>query len=57
MITVDDGHASFYHYAYPVFAKFDLPVTMYLTTGPWTVGGGSGLIAWHTRSSRRDGKR
>ena len=33
-ITVDDGHGSFYQYAYPVFAKFDFPVTMYLTTGP-----------------------
>ena len=34
VITVDDGHGSFYQYAYPVFAKFDFPVTMYLTTGP-----------------------
>ena len=34
VITVDDGHGSFYHYAYPVFAKFDFPVTVYLTTRP-----------------------
>jgi peptidoglycan/xylan/chitin deacetylase (PgdA/CDA1 family) len=34
VITVDDGHGSFYRYAYPVFAKFDFPVTVYLTTRP-----------------------
>ncbi len=34
VITVDDGHASFYRYAYPVLAKFDLPVTVYLATQP-----------------------
>ena len=34
VITVDDGHNSFYHHAYPVFAKFAFPVVVYLTTGP-----------------------
>jgi peptidoglycan/xylan/chitin deacetylase (PgdA/CDA1 family) len=34
VITVDDGHGSFYNYAYPIFAKFDFPVIVYLTTCP-----------------------
>jgi len=34
VITVDDGHRGFYEHGYPVFAKFNFPVTMYLTTGP-----------------------
>jgi peptidoglycan/xylan/chitin deacetylase (PgdA/CDA1 family) len=34
VITVDDGHLGFYKHAYPVFAKFNFPVTMYLATGP-----------------------
>ncbi len=32
-ITVDDGHADFYHHAFPVFQRYGLPATLYLTTG------------------------
>jgi peptidoglycan/xylan/chitin deacetylase (PgdA/CDA1 family) len=31
-ITVDDGHADFYHHAFPVFREWGLPATLYLTT-------------------------
>jgi peptidoglycan/xylan/chitin deacetylase (PgdA/CDA1 family) len=31
-ITVDDGHADFYHQAFPVFREWGLPATLYLTT-------------------------
>jgi peptidoglycan/xylan/chitin deacetylase (PgdA/CDA1 family) len=31
-ITVDDGYEDFYTWAYPVFAKYALPVTVYITT-------------------------
>ena len=33
-ITVDDGHRNFYEYAFPVFAKYGIPVTIYLVTKP-----------------------
>jgi peptidoglycan/xylan/chitin deacetylase (PgdA/CDA1 family) len=33
-ITVDDGHRNFYKYAFPVFAKYGIPVTVYLVTRP-----------------------
>ena len=33
-ITVDDGHRNFYEYAFPVFAKYEIPVTVYLVTKP-----------------------
>jgi peptidoglycan/xylan/chitin deacetylase (PgdA/CDA1 family) len=32
VITVDDGYEDFYTWAYPVFAKYELPVTVYVTT-------------------------
>lgn len=31
-ITVDDGHADFQRVAHPVFRRFGIPVTLYLTT-------------------------
>jgi peptidoglycan/xylan/chitin deacetylase (PgdA/CDA1 family) len=34
LFTVDDGHAEFADVAAPVFAEFDCPVTVFLTTGP-----------------------
>lgn len=34
LFTVDDGHAEFATAAAPVFAEFDCPVTVFLTTGP-----------------------
>jgi peptidoglycan/xylan/chitin deacetylase (PgdA/CDA1 family) len=34
VITVDDGHSSFYYHGYPVFSKFNYPVLVYLTTDP-----------------------
>ncbi|HEY2377998.1 MAG TPA: polysaccharide deacetylase family protein [Gemmatimonadaceae bacterium] len=34
LFTVDDGHAEFATVAAPVFAEFDCPVTVFLTTGP-----------------------
>ncbi len=33
-ITVDDGHRSFYKHAFPVFAKYGIPVIVYLVTRP-----------------------
>lgn len=32
MLTVDDGYADFYQYAFPLFKKYDIPVTVYITT-------------------------
>lgn len=32
-VTVDDGHRDFYRVAYPVFRKYRIPVTVFLTTG------------------------
>jgi peptidoglycan/xylan/chitin deacetylase (PgdA/CDA1 family) len=32
-ITVDDGHRDFYTHAFPLFQKYNLPATLYLTTG------------------------
>jgi peptidoglycan/xylan/chitin deacetylase (PgdA/CDA1 family) len=34
LFTVDDGYADFANVALPVFAEFDCPVTVFLTTGP-----------------------
>lgn len=34
LFTVDDGHAEFASVAAPIFAEFDCPVTVFLTTGP-----------------------
>ena len=34
LFTVDDGYAEFASVAAPVFAEFDCPVTVFLTTGP-----------------------
>ena len=31
-ITVDDGYEDFYTWAFPVFAKYELPVTVYVTS-------------------------
>lgn len=33
-ITVDDGHRNFYEYGFPVFAKYGIPVIIYLVTKP-----------------------
>jgi peptidoglycan/xylan/chitin deacetylase (PgdA/CDA1 family) len=33
-ITVDDGHRNFYEHAFPVFAKYQIPSTIYLVTKP-----------------------
>lgn len=32
-ISIDDGYADFFHYAYPVIRKFNLPATFYVTSG------------------------
>lgn len=32
IITIDDGYSDFYHYAYPVLLKYDVPATIYITT-------------------------
>jgi len=29
-LTVDDGYADFYHYAYPILKKYDMPATIYV---------------------------
>lgn len=34
VFTVDDGYADFAEIAVPVFAEFDCPVTVFITTGP-----------------------
>jgi peptidoglycan/xylan/chitin deacetylase (PgdA/CDA1 family) len=34
VFTVDDGYAEFANVAAPVFAEFDCPVTVFITTGP-----------------------
>ncbi|MBV8550411.1 MAG: polysaccharide deacetylase family protein [Acidobacteriaceae bacterium] len=34
VITVDDGHRDFFTNAYPVFARYRFPTTVYLVTGP-----------------------
>jgi peptidoglycan/xylan/chitin deacetylase (PgdA/CDA1 family) len=34
VITVDDGHRDFFTNAYPVFAQYRFPTTLYLVTGP-----------------------
>lgn len=33
VFTVDDGYADFAHVAAPIFAEFDCPVTLFVTTG------------------------
>lgn len=33
VFTVDDGYGDFYEVALPIFAEFDCPVTVFLTTG------------------------
>jgi peptidoglycan/xylan/chitin deacetylase (PgdA/CDA1 family) len=32
VFTVDDGYRDFYHHAYPIFRKYDVPATVYVTT-------------------------
>ncbi len=32
-VTVDDGYEDFYHYALPVLRKYEIPATLYATTG------------------------
>lgn len=32
-ITIDDGYQDFYHYAYPLLKKYNIPATLYITTG------------------------
>jgi len=33
VITVDDGYRDFYEYAYPILHKYDVPATLFATTG------------------------
>lgn len=33
VLTIDDGYADFYRYAYPILKKHGLPATFYVTTG------------------------
>ncbi|MGC8119098.1 polysaccharide deacetylase family protein [Marinobacter sp. VGCF2001] len=33
VITVDDGYRDFYHYAYPILRKYQVPATLFVTTG------------------------
>src|SRR5690554_865494 len=32
VITVDDGYRDFYHYAYPILKKYQVPATLFVTT-------------------------
>lgn len=32
-LTIDDGYQDFYHYAYPLLKKYQIPATLYVTTG------------------------
>lgn len=56
VITIDDGHNSTYRHAHPVFTKYDIPVTMYLTTGPIDERGWLWFdrVAYAFLSSRRE---
>ena len=33
VVTIDDGYRDIYKYAYPVFKKYGIPATVFLTTG------------------------
>jgi len=33
IITLDDGYENFYHYAYPILKKYQIPATIFLVTG------------------------
>lgn len=33
VITLDDGYENFYHYAYPILKKYQIPATIFLVTG------------------------
>jgi peptidoglycan/xylan/chitin deacetylase (PgdA/CDA1 family) len=43
VVTLDDGYKDNYLYAYPVFRKYNIPATIFLTTG---YIGGSELFWW-----------
>lgn len=32
VVTVDDGYEDFYHFAWPIFREFEIPVVLYVTT-------------------------